>query len=194
MSGSRGVTLAVAVVAVLIPIAERSGVWAVLLGFVGASGLALLPFVVKFGGSGGALARLAGDQTAAGSDDVRTAALSEGWQRLLHSPFIGTGLDPLVGEYHNLFLEVPIAFGIFGLVAYLVICYVLARPLFTLHPLRRLSYLTWLFLIVGVTFPGINDRTIAVPLAMAILAAVPAPTREPAEAPPVREPARGSLR
>jgi hypothetical protein len=194
MSGSRGVTLAVAVVVVLIPIAERSGVWALLLTFAGAIGLALLPLVVKFGGSGGAFARLAGDQTSAGSDSLRSTALGDGWKRLLHSPFLGSGLDPTVGDYHNLFLEVPIAFGIFGLAAYLVICYVFARPLFTRHPLHRLSYLTWLFLIVGVTFPGINDRTIAVPLSMAILAAVPAVASRSADVRPAAEPVPGGVR
>ncbi|HWU21291.1 MAG TPA: O-antigen ligase family protein [Nocardioides sp.] len=173
MSGSRGATLAVAAVIVLIPIAERSGLWVLSMTFAGAIGLALLPFVLKAGGSGSSLSRLAGDKSSQGSDSERTAALSDGWHKFLHSPFVGTGLDPTVGIYHNLYLESAIAFGIFGLVAYLAYLFVFARPMFTTHPLRRLSYLTWLFLVVGVTFPGLNDRTISIPMAVAILATVP---------------------
>lgn len=173
MSGSRGATLAVAVVIVLIPIAERSSLWALLMAFGGALGLAVLPFLLSAGGSGSSLSRLAGDKSSQGSDSERTAALSDGWHQFIHSPFLGSGLDPLVGIYHNVFLESAIAFGIFGAAAYLVYLYVFARPMFTAHPLRRLSYLTWLFLVIGVTFPGLNDRTIAVPMAMGILAAVP---------------------
>ena len=173
MSGSRGATLAVAAVVVLIPIAERSGLWALLMTFVGSAGVAVLPFILKAGGSGSSLSRLAGDKTSQGSDSERTAALSDGWDKFVHSPFIGTGLDPLVGIYHNVYLESAIAFGIFGVVAYLAYLYVFARPMFTTHPLRRLSYLTWLFLVIGVTFPGLNDRTIAIPMAVGILATVP---------------------
>jgi O-antigen ligase len=173
MSGSRGSTLAVAAVVVLIPIAERSGLWAMVMTFLGAAGLALLPFVVKASSSGSSISRLAGDKSSQGSDSERSAALSEGWDKFLHSPFVGTGLDPTVGIYHNVYLEGAIAFGIFGLVAYLAYLYVFARPMFTTHPLRRLSYLTWLFLVIGATFPGLNDRTIAVPMAMGILATVP---------------------
>lgn len=173
MSGSRGATLAVAAVIVLIPIAERSGLWALLMTFAGAAGLVVLPFLVHASGSGSALSRLSGDKTSQGSDTERTAALSEGWHRFLHSPFVGSGLDPLVGAYHNVFLEAAVAFGIFGLVSYLAYLYVFARPMFTAHPLRRLAYLTWLFLVIGVTFPGLNDRTIAIPMALGILATVP---------------------
>ncbi|GAB3855519.1 hypothetical protein GCM10028801_11270 [Nocardioides maradonensis] len=181
MSGSRGSTLAVAVVILFVPIVERSGVWAVLLTACGALGLALLPFVTQVGGAGGSLSRLSGDATAAASDSERTQALAEGWHRFLSSPFLGSGLDPLVGEYHNLFLEVAIAVGVVGLGAYLVICYLVARPLFTTHPQRRLSYLAWLFIISGITFPGLVDRTILVPMSLAILAVVPVrETDEPA--------------
>lgn len=173
MSGSRGATLAVALVVVLIPVVERSGLWAAAVGLAGALGLGLLPFAIHLGGEGGSLSRLSGDATAVASDTARTDALAEGWHRFLASPFIGSGLDTQVGEYHNLFLEVAVAFGIFGVMAYLVACYVFARPVLTNHPLRRLSYLPWLFLVVGITFPGIVDRTIAVPMAISMLAAIP---------------------
>lgn len=173
MSGSRGSTLAVALVIALVPIVERSGVWAALWTLGGTLGLALLPFLLQIGGKGGSLARLTGDSTAATSDSQRTDALADGWHRFIHQPFIGYGIDPLVGEYHNLFLEVAVAVGIFGVVAYLAVCYLLCRPAFTRHPMRRLSYLPWLFVVAGISFPGLVDRTIVVPMALAILAYVP---------------------
>lgn len=173
MSGSRGATLALALVILLVPVVERTGAAAFSVGLSGALGLALLPFMVNIGGAGGSLSRLSGDATAEHSDTLRSEALSEGWQRFLHSPFLGSGLDAQVGEYHNLFLEVAVAFGVFGVFAYLVACWAFAAPVFSNHPLRRLGYLPWLFLVVGITFPGIVDRTIAIPMAMAMLAAVP---------------------
>ena len=178
LSGSRGATLAMAVVLVLVPIVERSGVWAFLGLACAALAVALAPYLLTLGGEGGSLSRLACDSTASYSDSLREEALGEGWQRFLGNPFLGSGLDTSIGNYHNLYLEVALAVGVFGLLAYLVICYVLAVPLFGRHPMRRLCYLTWVFVVVGATFPGIVDRTIAVPLAVAVLAAVP--RREPA--------------
>lgn len=180
MSGGRGVTLAAAAVIAIVPIVERSGVWAVIWTALGAVGLALLPFLVQIGGEGSSLARLAGDSTARFSDNLREGALSEGMDRFFASPFIGTGLDARIGEYHNVFLEAALAVGMFGLVAYLTILVVLGRPLFSDHPLRRLSYLVWLFVVVGATFPGLVDRTISVPMALAILPAVRAVAPGPA--------------
>lgn len=172
ISGSRGATVATAAVIVLVPLVERSSVWTFLGVAGGALGLAVLPYLLEIGGQGGSLARLAGDPTAAVSDSVREEALAEGWHRFLGSPFIGTGLDIVVGSYHNMFLTVAASVGVFGLVAFIVTCYVLIRPLITTHPLRRLSYLPLVFLVAGITFPGLIDRTIVVPMAMAILAAV----------------------
>ena len=181
-SGSRAVTLSTAAVLVLVPLVERSGVWTFLSMAGGALGLALLPYVVHVGGAGGSLSRLAGDATASASDTVRETALADGWHRFLGAPFSGTGIDALVGTYHNVFLEVAVAVGVFGVFAYLVILYQLTRPLVSNHPLRRLSYLPWTFIVAGATIPGLVDRTNAVPMALAILAAV-APTIAPPAAP-----------
>ncbi|MGY2876285.1 hypothetical protein ACVW00_003475 [Marmoricola sp. URHA0025 HA25] len=190
ISGSRGATVATAAVVVLIPLVERSSVWTFLGVAGGALGLAMLPYLLEIGGQGGSLARLAGDPTAAVSDSVRETALVEGWHRFLGSPFIGTGLDIVVGTYHNMFLTVAAAVGVFGLAAFLVACYVLIRPLISTHPLRRLSYLPLVFLVAGITFPGLLDRTIVVPMALAILAAVEltAPAAEPPTQIPDRRP------
>jgi hypothetical protein len=183
LSGSRGATLAVAAVIVLVPLVERSGLWAFLGLAAAALALVMSPYLLHIGGHGSALSRLAGDSTAAYSDNLRQAALNDGWHRFLHDPYVGSGLDETVGTYHNVFLEVAVAVGIFGLLAYLVIFYLLIRPLLTDHPLRRLSYLPWLFVVAGITLPGIVDRTLVVPMALAVMAVVvrttPVPGIEP---------------
>ncbi len=180
MSGSRGATLAAAAVIVIVPLVERSAVLTFLGGLFGAIGLALLPTLIKLGGPGSSLGRLAGDATSAGSDSVREAALTDGWHRFLADPFFGTGLDPIVGAYHNLFLESAVAVGVLGTAAYLVALWVLTRPLLGTLSLRRLSYLSWIFIVSGITFPGIVDRTIVVPMALALLAAVERPPAQEA--------------
>jgi O-antigen ligase len=181
-SGSRAVTLATAAVVVLVPLVERSGVWTFLSVAGGAVAIALLPYLVDVGGAGGSLARLGGDSTASVSDNLRETALADGWHRFLGAPFSGSGLDETVGTYHNVFLEVAVAVGVFGLLSYLIILYLLTRPLIGSHPLRRLSYLPWTFIVAGTTFPGIADRTVTVPMALAVMAAV-APTIAPMVAP-----------
>jgi len=184
LSGSRGATLAVAAVVVLVPLIERSGLWTFLGLVTAALGLAALPYILDIGGQGGSLSRLAGDSTASYSDSLRAAALTDGWHRFLGAPYVGSGLDEAIGTYHNVFLEVAVAVGVFGLLAYLVIFYVLIRPLLTSHPLRRLAYLPWLFVVAGITLPGIVDRTIAVPMAAAIMAVVvrtPVPEAKPTQ-------------
>jgi O-antigen ligase len=196
-SGSRAVTLATAAVLVLVPLVERSGVWTFLSVAGAAVAIAALPYLVDVGGAGGSLARLGGDSTASVSDNLRESALADGWHRFLGAPLSGTGLDEIVGSYHNVFLEVAVAVGIFGLLGYLVILYLLTRPLLGNHPLRRLSYLPWTFIVAGTTFPGIVDRTVAVPMALAILAAVAitsAPEEVPADVPERAYPQPRSVR
>lgn len=182
LSGSRGATLGLAAVVVLVPLIERSGLWT-FLGLVGAAlGLAVMPYLLQVGGHGGSLSRLAGDNTAAYSDSLRQTALKDGWHRFLDSPYFGSGLDQTVGDYHNVFLEAAVAVGVFGLLAYLVIFYLQIRPLLSNHPLRRLSYLPWLFVVAGITLPGIVDRTIVVPMAIAIMPVVVRPAASEDEA------------
>jgi hypothetical protein len=193
-SGSRGVTLATPAVVVLVALVERSGVWSILSVAGGAVAIAPLPYLVDIGGAGGSLARLGGDSTATVSDTLRESALTEGWHRFLAAPWTGSGLDEIVGTYHNVFLEVAVAVGIFGLVAYLVILYLLTRPLLGNHPLRRLSYVPWAFIVAGSTFPGIVDRTVAVPMALVILAAVAVPRAPEAMPADVPEPASAEPR
>jgi hypothetical protein len=175
MSGSRASAVVAAVLIMMVPIVERSA----LSGFMLATGVALgafaLPLIIAISGEGSAIARLAGDTTARAADLERETALGAGFERFYDSPIVGSGFANIV-TIHNVFLEVGIAIGVIGLIFYLVILFTLARPLFFDHPLRRLGYLPWAFIGICPALPGLWDRTIWVPMALAILPALRGPT------------------
>lgn len=172
MSGSRAATVVVVALALLVPAVERSALLALLLAGAAALGIAFLPFVVEASGEGSSISRLVGDATAQTSDSVREDALVEGQRMFSEAPLLGHGLTIALGEIHNLYLEVLIAVGILGAVAYVVLLLVLARPLLGNHPERRLAYLAWVFIIIGPAVPGLTDRTMLLPMGLAILPAL----------------------
>ncbi|WP_183101199.1 O-antigen ligase family protein [Nocardioides pelophilus] len=188
LSGSRAAIVVLAALVVLIPIVERSALMGVGLAVVGALGVLSIPFVIDASGEETALGRLAGGGTASGSDKIREAALEDGFARLWQSPILGSGFKD-VEQYHNVYLEAAVAIGILGLACYLVVMFALARPLFTHHPLRRLTYIVWVFIGIAPTFPGLWDRTVWVPASLAALAML-TPETQNAPADPEVEPTR----
>ena len=159
---------------------------------IAALGVLSIPFIVDISGEESAIGRLAGSGTASASDRIREAGLEVGFDRLWESPILGSGFNN-VEEFHNVFLEAAIAIGFIGLFGYLMVLYPLARPLFSGHPLRRLTYMVWVFMGVGPTFPGLWDRTVWVPAslaALAMLASTRQTTMQNAPADPEVEPAR----
>ena len=179
MSGSRAAIVVLVVIILLIPFVERSALAGIGLAVTAALGVLSLPLIVGISGEGSAIGRLAGEGTATASDNVRDAALGVGFDRLWQSPILGSGFDG-VEQFHNVYLEAAIATGFIGLFAYALVLYPLARPLFTRHPLRRLTYVVWVFMGVAPTFPGLWDRTMWVPASLAALAMLdPAGLRTP---------------
>lgn len=176
LSGSRLASVVAVVLIMMVPIVERSAMSGVLLAAAVACGVLALPFLVEHSGEGSTLSRLSGEGTAVAADQSRLEVLEGGIDRFWQSPILGTGLVE-IELIHNVFLEVVTAIGVIGFVAYLFVIYVLARPLFSHHPLRRLSYLPWAFIGVSIGLPGLWDRTIWVPLSMAVLAALAPPPR-----------------
>ncbi|MDZ5620000.1 O-antigen ligase family protein [Nocardioides bizhenqiangii] len=172
MSGSRAATVVVAAIILLVPVVERSALAAVGLAVAACVSVAFLPYAVSATGEGSSLTRLVGDATARSADSERSEGLDYGLERFAQNPLFGTGFDANVGLVHNLFLEVAVGVGVFGLVAYLAVLFVFARPVLGTHPLRRLSYIAWVLIVIGPAVPGLTDRTIVVPMALAILPAV----------------------
>jgi len=169
MSGSRAALVVAAVLVLIMPVVERSAVSGFLFAIFGALALIAFEQLAGSGHGGSALTRLAGKGTAVTADAARTSALDEGLKRLWESPIFGSGLFN-VELYHDIFLEVAIGTGLFGLVGYLLVMFVLSRPLVTLHPQRRLSYLPLAWIGMGPALPGIWDRTMWVPIGLSILA------------------------
>jgi O-antigen ligase len=179
MSGSRGALLSLALVIAAYPLIERSVMSAYVLI---ATTLAAVPSVGwlldTFAKNNTALGRLFGDSTTAYSDETRTQALSSGWDRFMSSPIIGTGYDNLL-ETHNVMLQVAIAVGVLGLVAWLLLMTPFVTPIVGNHPLRRLSYITLAYVAMGMTEPSLWERLVWCPLAVALLAAVPLRADDP---------------
>ncbi|MEZ0579783.1 O-antigen ligase family protein [Nocardioides sp. MH1] len=185
MSGSRAAVVVLVVIILLVPIVERSALAGIGLAILASLGVISLPLIVSLSGEGSAIGRLAGEGTATASDNVRDAALSVGFDRFWSSPILGSGFDG-VEQFHNVYLEAAVATGVIGLLAYLLVLYPLARPLFSLHPMRRLTYVVWVFMGVAPTFPGLWDRTMWVPASLAALAMLdPALLQTPSDTAPV---------
>ena len=170
-SGSRAGAAVVAGLVVMIPFVERSAVKGFVLAVLGALGILGLPFVVGQSGEGTAIARLAGSVDAIGADQARSRAQDFGIDLFLQHPFVGNGFADAI-YVHNVVLGVASSAGIIGLIGYLMVLYTLARPIIGTHPNRRLSYVAWAFIAITPTFPGLDDRTLWVPLAPVILLAV----------------------
>lgn len=177
MSGSRAALVVAAVLVLMVPVVERSALWGFALAGLGALLVVAFPLIVSASREGSAIARLAGDATTEVANQSRDAAFDYGIRRFSESPVIGSGLVE-VELIHNIYLEVAVAIGVLGLGFYLLVLAMLARPLFSHHPLRRLSYMAWAFIGVAPALPGLWDRTLWVPLALAVLPMLKPSARE----------------
>ncbi|QYJ03920.1 hypothetical protein KUV85_16600 [Nocardioides panacisoli] len=171
MSGSRAALLVAIVLVLMVPVVEKSAVWGFFVAAAVGLAIAALPLIVGSSGDDSAISRLAGDGTSAVADSRRSTVLDYGLERFAESPLFGSGLVN-VEVIHNGFVAVVVAIGLFGAPAYLVALYVLARPLFLDHPLRRLGYLVWAFIGSTAALPSLYDRTLWVPISLAILPAL----------------------
>lgn len=170
-SGSRAATVVIAGLVLMIPFVERSAVKGFLLAIGGAVFLFSLPLLIDSTGETSALSRLAGSADALVADQARKDAQDLGISLFLEHPIAGNGFAEAI-YVHNVVLGVLASVGIIGFLGYLMVLFVLARPLFGDHPHRRLGYVVWAFIAITPTVPGLEDRTLWVPMAPAILLAV----------------------
>ncbi|MCL2614154.1 MAG: O-antigen ligase family protein [Nocardioidaceae bacterium] len=167
MSGSRGATVVLAVLIVMIPVVERSAITGFLWAVGGAALVGLSPLLLNIVGQTASVSRLLGGGSAAGSDQVRSQGLQTGLQMVREQPVFGRGLVTAdLFNIHNNYLEVAVAIGIVGLIGYVVVIYSFARPLFDNHVHRRLCYTVWAYIGWGATVPALYDRSIWVPMAL----------------------------
>ena len=170
-SGSRAAVIVVAALVLLVPVVERSAVSGFLVAAGGGLVIAMLPPLLAVSGEGSALTRLAGSADAEFADNERRSALDAGIERFLEQPVLGSGFVD-VERIHNVFLEIAVAAGVVGFAGFLLVMWSLARPLIDGGELARLSYTVLAFIGLGWTVPGLQDRTLWVPVVLAVLAAV----------------------
>lgn len=173
MSGSRAAIAVMAVLILMVPIVERSAVLGFLLAMGGALAFIALPLLVSITGEDSALGRLAGGggSGAQYSNQAREMGRDAGIARFFDHPLTGSGVVDLF-DIHNNYLEAAVAIGVFGLVAFLLVLFTFARPLFGNGPDRRLCYAVWAYIGFGATTPGLYDRGIWAPVSLSILAAI----------------------
>jgi hypothetical protein len=175
MSGSRAAVVVAAVLVLIIPIVERSALIGFVTSVVAALGIVAIPLLVQSGHGGSALTRLAGDGTAIVADQARSNGYEYGFARFLDSPILGSGLAN-VELVHDVLLEVAVGIGVFGFAGYVMVMYVLCRPLIGNHPYRRLAYLPVGWLGIAPALPGLFDRTMWVPISLSMLAVIKSDT------------------
>ncbi|KRC53911.1 MULTISPECIES: O-antigen ligase family protein [unclassified Nocardioides] len=171
ISGSRAGVAVLAGLILMVPFVERSAFKGFLLAIGGALFVFSLPYIVGQSGEGSAITRLAGSADALGADKARTEAQKFGVDLFLQHPILGNGFADSIYA-HNVLLAVAASIGIVGLLGYLLVLFTLARPIIGNHPNRRIGYAVWAFIAITPTFPALEDHTLWVPMAPAILLAV----------------------
>ena len=170
-SGSRAAAAVVAGLIVMVPFVERSAVKGFLLALLLAIGVFSLPLLIDSSGDTSALSRLAGTGDAIVADQARLNAQEFGIDLFLQHPILGNGFAEAI-YVHNVVLGVAVSIGVLGLLGYLMVLFTLARPIIGNHPNRRIAYLVWAFIAITPTVPALEDRTLWVPMAPAILLAM----------------------
>lgn len=179
-SGSRAALLVFILVAVIYPLTERSVKAAGLLALTGAAVLAVSGRLLEDDESN-ALSRLLGGGHADYADLERERAFTEGVEAFWSHPFLGNGfVNPLAA--HNIYLEIVVAVGIFGLLGYGFIMWSTVSPLFTLpHPFNQLAYPALAYAAIGLLTNALWDRFIWAALTLALVAHLLAEDEQPAE-------------
>jgi O-antigen ligase len=176
LSGSRAALLVLIMIIAIYPFVERSirAVGFVMLGVAGV--LAFAGQLLQEDGNS-AIGRLFGGGTATGSDLDRKQKLSEAWQQFLDHPLLGNGFDGGLGS-HNIYLQVAVAVGVFGLVGYLMILWSAIRPLFWKGPAHRLAYPVLAYAAIGPLTNTLWERLIWSVIALCLVANLDGPGRE----------------
>lgn len=172
-SGGRAATVVVAVLIVLVPVVERSAISGFVLAVLAGLGIVMLPLVVGISGDESALARLTNIADVSGADLARGEVQTLALDKFAERPWTGSGTINLeIFTFHNTVLQVAVGLGVFGVVGFVLVLLTLARPLFFSGRYRRLSYTAWGFIGFCWTTPGMQDRSLWVPMSLAILAAL----------------------
>lgn len=164
-SGSRAALLVLAVLVVLYPLLERSGrvAW---LGAVAATTMVLFLSRIESTNDASALGRLLGGDASSNSDDQRTGQLALGWGQFKEHPLTGRGFVDVI-EFHNIYLALLVAVGVFGLVAMLTMLWPAIQPLlFGTRPYGLIAYPALAYFGFGLLSTNLWDRFVWILIAL----------------------------
>lgn len=147
ISGSRAALLVLGMLVFVYPFIERS-IRAGAAVLLGVAGVLLLAGKIMQDDSNNALGRLFGNGSAEGSDNARKDLLVTAFQQFRNHPLLGNGFDGSIGA-HNIYLQVAVAVGVFGLIGYLAIMWTALRPLFWTGTAHRLGYPVLAYMAIG---------------------------------------------
>ncbi len=170
-SGSRAALLVAGLILFAYPFLENSSkaAYVMAVGLVGAVAVAGTSSVDSAGVS--AVKRLLGDSTSSTSDTARENVLTTGLSDFVSRPLTGHGFTEKSLAAHNVYVEIGVALGIVGVLAFCVLMWVLVRPLLLRGgPLTRLAYTPFAYALAAVVSNSIWERFIWAPLAFALLA------------------------
>lgn len=158
ISGSRAALIVLLMLVGVYPFVEGS-VRAVGVVMFGIAGVLLFSGRLLEDTSNNALGRLFGSGTANGSDTERKQILTTALQQFRHHPLLGNGFDGGIGS-HNIYVQVAVAVGVFGLFGYLMIMWSALRTLFWQGTNHRLAYPVLAYAAIGPLTNTLWDRLI----------------------------------
>jgi hypothetical protein len=172
ISGSRASLLVLIILAAMYPFLERSLKAAGFLAFCGILVISQLGRILDQNNGSNALSRLLGGGGAGGSDDARLKGLKEAFGVFQQSPIIGNGYEFDTFLAHNIYMQVATCVGVIGFLAFLLILWAFAIPLFTAKsPYRLLAYPAVAYIVVGPITPNLGSRYVGLTLALSLIAA-----------------------
>jgi O-antigen ligase len=170
-SGSRASIIGLAAVVAIFPFIERTTRAAYYVAFGCSIVLGIVSQVPLHASENSAVGRLLGGGSASGSDIERTRGLQHGFDLFWAHPVSGNGLIPdQLFHIHNDLLEVAVATGIVGFVAYLGVLFAFGRVLFLRTPEHYLGYTVVAFFVIAATEPSLWDRSTWCAMALAFQA------------------------
>ena len=107
-----------------------------------------------------------------GSDSERLEGLAAAFEVFQESPIIGNGFEFDTFLAHNIYMQVLTCVGVIGFIAFMLILWSFAIPLFTAAaPYRLLAYPAVAYIIVGPITPNLGSRYVGIMLAISFLGA-----------------------
>jgi hypothetical protein len=173
LSGSRAALLVLIMLILIYPFVEGSVK-------AGSAVFAGILAVVAFSGSllnsdgNNAVGRLLGGGSASDSDTQREQLASDALKSLKAHPILGNGFDGGLGA-HDIYLQVAVAVGIFGLLGFLLVLWAAFRPLFWKGPEHRLAYPVLAYAAIGPLTNTLWERLIWSVMALAFTVVVHGP-------------------